>query len=241
MKIQTKFLPFIFLSISALLLGLWAGLIRMGWVLPTFDTLPSAHGPLMVTGFLGVLIPLERAVAIRQKWMFLAPLIAGIGWITLFFSQPIGALFLTVGSLGTLLILLVMVIRETRPHTIIMFLGTIAFVAANFLWVSGTPIFYISAWWIAFLVLTIGGERLELNRVIRIRAWQIILFSLLTILLLAGAVFASLYPAASARMVGASLVGFSIWFLLFDIARKNLRHKLPLTRYIGICLYSGYF
>lgn len=37
-----------------LLLGLWAGSIRMGWPLPPLSGRPpAAHGPLMVTGFLG--------------------------------------------------------------------------------------------------------------------------------------------------------------------------------------------
>ena len=66
MKLQTRFIPFIAISILALLLAVWAGLLRIGWSLPTFPALSSAHGPLMIAGFLGVLIPLERAVALRQ-------------------------------------------------------------------------------------------------------------------------------------------------------------------------------
>ena len=83
MKIQTRFIPFVALTLIALLLALWAGLVRIGWALPSFPALSLAHGPLMVSGFLGVLIPLERAVAIRRPWMFAVPAIAGLGWITL--------------------------------------------------------------------------------------------------------------------------------------------------------------
>ena len=102
MKIQLRLLPYILLSILALLFAMWAGLLRMGWLLPDFSTLSIAHGPLMISGFLGVLIPLERAVAIRQKWMFAVPLVAGLGWVSLLFSPFIGALLLTLGSLGSL-------------------------------------------------------------------------------------------------------------------------------------------
>lgn len=213
----------------------------MGWVLPTLDALPAAHGPLMVAGFLGVLIPLERAVAIRQKWMFLVPLLAGIGWVTLLFSQTFGMIFLNAGSIGTFLILLVMLIREPRPHTFIMFIGALSFVIGNILWARGTPLFFIVAWWITFLVLTIGGERLELNRVLRIRGWQIALFYFFSILLVAGAAIVSLEPHLSGRLIGGALAGFSVWFILFDIARRNLRHKLPITQYIAFCLFTGYF
>lgn len=48
-----------------MLAGMWAGLVRLGWALPTVHlALPLAHGPLMVSGFLGTLISLERAMAL---------------------------------------------------------------------------------------------------------------------------------------------------------------------------------
>ena len=56
------------LLLPALLLmldGLWAGLQRMGWALPHLHpNLAALHGPLMLAGFLGTLIALERAVAL---------------------------------------------------------------------------------------------------------------------------------------------------------------------------------
>jgi hypothetical protein len=58
-------LPFLLLAILALLAGLWAGLIRLPWPLPPLrPALPMAHGPLMVGGFLGTLVSLERAVGL---------------------------------------------------------------------------------------------------------------------------------------------------------------------------------
>jgi hypothetical protein len=74
----------------------------------------------MISGFLGVLIPLERAVAIRQKWMFAVPMLSASGWIGLLVAPFIGGLLLTLGSLGTLGILYVMVRREPYIHTITM-------------------------------------------------------------------------------------------------------------------------
>ena len=134
MKLQIRFLLFIALAILALLFALWAGLLRLGWNLPTFDNLAVAHGPLMVSGFLGVLIPLERAVAIRQKWMLGVPMIAGAGWVSLLIAPALGAVLLTLGSLGTLAILAVMVRREPHVHTIVMALGALAWVIGNILW-----------------------------------------------------------------------------------------------------------
>ena len=36
-------------------------------------------------------------------------------------------------------------------------------------------------------------------------------------------------------------MALSAWLLVFDIARRNLRHPAPLTRYIARCLFLGYF
>ena len=63
MSVRRINFPLILLAVLALLAGLWAGLLRMAWQLPLLQpTLPMSHGPLMVSGFLGTLIGLERAV-----------------------------------------------------------------------------------------------------------------------------------------------------------------------------------
>ncbi len=67
MNKRSFFLPIVlFLALLALLAGLWAGLLRMGWVLPDIHiNLTMAHGALMVSGFLGTIIAMERVVALR--------------------------------------------------------------------------------------------------------------------------------------------------------------------------------
>lgn len=240
MKIQTRFIPFLGLAVLALFLALWAGLIRMGWTLPAFPNLSVAHGPLMVSGFLGVLIPLERAVAIRQKWMFAVPAVAGLGWVALLFVPFLGGLFLTLASLGTLLILGVMVRREPHLHTVTMFFGVLAWVVGNFLWVLGFPIFQIVSLWMSFLVLTIGGERLELSRVLRPSPGQLRIFGLIAAALLVGAVLSIFNLDWGARLSGLSMLALSLWFLKNDLATRTIRHPNPLTRYIASCLLAGF-
>lgn len=71
-------LPLLLLAAAALLAALWGGLVRIGWSLPALPLrLPAAHGALMIPGFLGSLISLERAVALRQQarpgWIFYLP------------------------------------------------------------------------------------------------------------------------------------------------------------------------
>lgn len=240
MKIQTRFIPFIILAVAALLFALWAGLSRIGWALPSFPNLSIAHGPLMVSGFLGVLIPLERAVAIRQKWMFAVPAVAGLGWIALLVVPFIGGSLLTLASIGTLMILGVMVRREPHLHTVTMFVGVLAWVVGNFLWMFGFPIFQIVYLWMAFLVLTIGGERLELSRVLRPAPGSLRVFSVIAAALSVGAVLSIVDLNWGTRMTGLSTLALSVWFLRNDLATRNIRHPNPLTRYIAVCLFTGF-
>ncbi len=212
----------------------------MGWALPSFPNLALEHGPLMVSGFLGVLIPLERAVAIRRKWMFAAPIAAGLGWIALLVVPFLGGILLTLASFLTLLILGVMVRREPHLHTVTMFIGVLAWVVGNFLWIFGLPIFRIIYFWIAFLVLTIGGERLELSRVLRPSFGQLRLFGLSVAALSAGAILSLFDLSLGARLSGLALLALALWFLKNDIATRNIRHPNSLTRYIAFCLFAGF-
>jgi hypothetical protein len=240
MKLQIRFIPFIAFAILALLLAMWAGLLRIGWTLPSIPNLALAHGPLMICGFLGVLIPLERAVAIRQKWMFAVPILSGLGWVSLFFAPFVGGILFTLASLGTLAILGVMVKREPHMHTITMAFGALSWVVGNILWISGFPIFQIIFWWMSFLILTIGGERLELNRVLRPAPKQILSFGISAAALLAGAVLSTFNLNWGARLSGLAMLALSFWFLKNDLASRNIRHPNSLTRYIATCLFGGF-
>ena len=241
----SRFLPPVLLfSLLALLAGLWAGLLRIGWMLPGLhSSLPATHGPLMVSGFLGSLIAVERVVVLKKRWMFAAPLLTGLGWVvSLAFPRiAIGPLLITLGSLGTVVILSVMVRRDLALHTLTIAAGTLCWFVGNLLGLLGRPIYGIVFWWVAFLVLTIAGERLELSRVLRMTRLKQILFLFTAGLFLAGVIVTLAAIQAGVQLAGLGLLGLALWLLWFDLARRNLRHPIPLTRYIAHCLYAGYF
>ena len=235
-------LPFLFLSILALLAALWAGLMRLGWQLPALTpSLALAHGPLMVSGFLGTLITLERAVAIKQKWMYLSPLLAGLGWLVtvLIRTLPLGPFLLTLASLGGVAILIEMTRREFALHTVTMLLGMLAWFVGNLLWLFGWQIFQVVFFWQAFLILTIAGERLELSRVLRPSKNQQIVFGAIVVVFLAGLIVSIFNSQIGARLNGAAFLFLALWSVQNDLAWRNLKHKLPLTRYIAWCLALG--
>ena len=77
-------LPMLVLGILALLAAMWGGLIRLGWQFPPLaPVLTGVHGPLMVSDFLGTLISLERAVALRARWAYAAPFFSALGALVL--------------------------------------------------------------------------------------------------------------------------------------------------------------
>ena len=100
-RIQWRRVPLLALAMLALFAAMWAGILRLGWPWPPLrPTLPMAHGPLMVGGFLGTLISLERAIALGKRWTFAAPLATGLGALMLIagISGWPGPLLITVGS-----------------------------------------------------------------------------------------------------------------------------------------------
>src|SRR5512141_1482297 len=70
--------PLLALAFVSLFLGVAAGLARLGFAEPA-QGLSVLHGPLMVSGFFGTVIGLERAVALSRRWAYLGPLLAGLG------------------------------------------------------------------------------------------------------------------------------------------------------------------
>ncbi len=234
--------PFLFLAVLALLAALWAGLLRLGWQLPPLTpSLAMAHGPLMISGFLGTLIMLERAVALRKRWMYLPPLLSALGGLLtlLLRTPPLGPALITLASLGGVAILIAINRREFALHTATMLLGALTWFAGNLLWLFGRPIPQVVLFWLAFLVLTIAGERLELSRVLNPPRLRKTLFSAVVVIFLAGLVLSIIFIQLGTRIIGAALLFIAIWSLRNDIAWRNLKHRIPLTRYIAWCLALG--
>ena len=74
--------PLLAFGFIGLFVGVGAGLARLGWSVPALAaSAATLHGPLMIGAFIGVVIALERAVAIGRYWAYLSPLAAGLGGI----------------------------------------------------------------------------------------------------------------------------------------------------------------
>ncbi len=239
--------PLMILAALALLAGLWAGLLRLGWQLPPLVLqLPAQHGPLMVSGFLGTLIGLERAVALSQnqggrRLYYLSPLLAGLGAVTLFLALPtvVPRGLSTLGALGLVLIFVVIYrLQPTTDHAV-MGIGALLWLVGNGLWLAGWPVFRVVPWWAGFLILTIAGERLELGRVLMHKRNTRQAFLVVTAVFLSGLLLSLVAFDSGVRLAGVGLIALGAWLLHYDIARRTIRQK-RLTRFIAACLLPGY-
>ncbi|MCB0117149.1 MAG: hypothetical protein R2873_16475 [Caldilineaceae bacterium] len=235
-------LPLLAAAILALLLGMWSGLLRLGWTWSgMLSHLPLIHGPLMVGGFLGTLISLERAVAVERRWAYAAPAATALGALALLVNLPIwvGALLITAGSLVTVAIFGVILRMQTALFTATIALGTLLWAVGNVLWLSGQAVPQVVLWWAAFLVFTIAGERLELSRLLRLTPTVQALFVAASALVITGLVLVLIDHALGSRVAGAGMVAISLWLLRFDIARRRIKAG-GLARYIAFALITGY-
>ncbi len=236
-------LPLLVLGFVALIVGTGAGLARLGWAMPDLVASSAAlHGPLMIAGFFGVVIALERAVAIGRAWAYLGPLFAGLGTLlVLAVGVSIGAWFNVVGALVLFAATVDVFRRQRALFTFTLLLGAFAFVVGCALWAGGSAVFEVVPWWLAFLVLTIAGERLELSRFRppSVRATQAFAAILAAIALALAAGWVDASGAWSSRLLGAALLALALWLVRQDIARRTVRGQ-GLTRFIAVCLLSGY-
>lgn len=231
------------LAVLGLLLGMWAGLIRLGWgALPVLrPALPALHGPLMACGFLGVLIGLERAVGTGKRWAYFGPALVALGTMLALAGVTgwPGPLLITAGSAIVTLVLASLVRLQPALFTATMALGGFAWMIGNALWWAGKPLPVAALWWMGFLVLTIAGERLELSRMLKLSVWSQRTFVGAVALLWAGLVIGTVDYAAGMAVCGVALLLLSFWLLRYDIARRRIKAGGQ-ARFTALALLSGY-
>lgn len=233
-------LPIMLGAIAALIAGLDAGLARLGWDMP-FPDLALVHGPLMVCGFFGTVIAIERAVALNRAWAFVAPALSAVGGLLLIAGRvETGAVLLAAGAIVFAGVALLVAWRQTALFTLVMALGAISWAAGAISWAGGAEVPQVVPLWAAFLVLTIAGERIELSRFLP--PWRGRGLAVLgpLALLSAGAVLAALGREPAWPLVGAGLALLTAWSVRSDIARRTIRQS-GLTRYVAFAILSGYF
>lgn len=225
----------------ALLAGLDAALLLLGLPAPvTADRLPQVHGMLMVVGFLGTLVALERAVALGRRAAFASPALLGLGALLLVSPAPlaVGRSVLVAGTAGLVAVYLPLWRRQHDDAVLVQALGAVLALGATMLWLGGVPVSGLLPWLVGFVVLTIAGERLELARIGMARSAGPVLV-LLAAALLVAVVSALLWPVPGLALLGTVLLGLTAVLASQDVARRTIRGS-GLPRYMAWCLLAGY-
>jgi hypothetical protein len=222
-----------------LLIGMWTGLARAGVHAPIGPV--ASHGIIMVLGFLGTLIALERAVAARAGWAYVAPALSGGSVVWLLAGLPTvgaGVLLTTAGA-----IVVTVYARTLRvhaePYLALMAAGGAAWLVAAALWTVGFSPVRLAPTLAAFLVLTIVGERVELSRMrMPTPASQRRLLAAAG-LFGAGVALTLVDRTVGLVVAGTGLIAQTAWLARNDIARVTIRRP-GLPRFAAVCLLAGY-
>jgi hypothetical protein len=230
-------LIFVFLAIACLLIGLWTGLTRLGWDLPYLKS-TVYHGSIMVGGFLGTLISLEKAIPLKKKIFLLIPILNASSIVFFLTGHFSYSLFINIaGSIGLCIIYLIYLSQQDELPILLMLLGA-------FFWLVGNSLilvknFYPLAfpWWMAFLLFTVVAERLELSKFLPVtRTNKIALLISLGIFIM-GILLP--FHGSGSYLAGVSLILISIWLMRFDVIRVALK-KTGLTYFNAVALLTGY-
>lgn len=224
----------------SMLVGLDAALLLLDTWTPVVEPrYEGIHGMIMVIGFLGTLIALERAVALRAWWGFSAPLLLGLGGIALaVLPDPTLGRFLLIDGSAAMVAVYAMLFRRQRDHvTLVEALGAVLMLGGAILWVR-LDVSDLLAWLVGFIVLTICAERVELARLyMPPSAERNIVF--VGVAVMVSCVVTLFFPVWGARMLGLTLVVTVAWLGRIDVARKTVKSK-GLPRFSAAALLSGY-
>ena len=238
-----RVLRFLFLGcgVAAFALGLWTGFARLGVGLTgAAPRLVEFHGALMICGFFGTLISLERAVAFNRPFAYLIPLCAATGIFALLAKAATlaGTAFL-IASLG---LAAASLWNARRLGSVL--LAVIPSIAAlcwglgTLLWLADRPAAESAGWWLAFLVLTVAAERLELSRFATPPPIARAFFVAIVIALLTGVARGEL-DGPSSPFLGAGLLACGAWLAIYDLARRTVRLSGQI-RFGAMCMLLGY-
>lgn len=221
-----------------LLAGIIAGLIRMGWTIPV-GSVAAHHGAIMVGGFLSTLILLEKVIPLKNKHLFLFPLINALSLLMIFPEfYPVARLFLLTGAVGLLFVFILYLRRQPADISLLlMAAGACCLITGHTLLIVKRFYPMVFPWWMGFVLFIIVGERMELTKFLPVPKQRKNLLVGLMVLFLLGLLLP--FHGAGRYVSGISLVAIAAWLLRYDVISIAIG-KNGVTRFSAIALSGGY-
>ena len=194
----------------------------------------------MLVGFLGTVIALERAVAARTPWAFLAPLGSAAGCLALLAGAPdvVGRGLMTGAAVVLCAIYLRVHRRAPSAAVDVEAMGGAALLLGDILWLGGRGMEDVVPLWLLFPTLTIVGERLELARIAFLDEMVETVVEALSGAAVLGACLLLIAPG-SHLVVGPALLGLAVVMAYYDVARRTVRLRGG-VRFMAASMLAGY-
>ncbi|MEX2514301.1 MAG: hypothetical protein WD398_15460 [Cyclobacteriaceae bacterium] len=226
------------LIIAGMLMGIIGGWIRLGHLTFPLGQVADHHGLLMVGSSLGSLISLERSMVMKNRIWLAVPLASGISVPFLLGGLPmVGAYLLLGASVGLVSIMYFHTLKESQVYSYIITLGAVAWMLGNLAYIYSDFVPMATVWWMAFLLFTILGERMELNKFLPTPDWARKVFYIGIALFGLGLLVP--FHQWGNVILGSALWLMALWLFRFDMARHSVK-KSGQFRYIGTSLFTGY-
>jgi hypothetical protein len=233
-KIRLPFMLFVFCN---LLIGMLAGLIRIGWEVE-IGTIALYHGALMVGGFLGSLILLEKVIPLKRSLLFIFPVINAASIMMIMPGlYHLGLLCLVIGAVGMVIVFTIYLSRQPNDLSAwLMVVGACCMLVGHLTLIQKQ--FYPMAfpWWMAFIFFVIVGERVELSKFLPVTKQNRILLVVFMGLYLLGLLLR--FHGIGKYVSGLGLCATGLWLLRHDVISVAIK-KTGVTRFSAYALLAG--
>lgn len=230
-------LPFMLFAFANLVTGMLAGLIRIGWEFP-MNEIAVHHGAIMVGGFLGTLILLEKVIPLKRPVLYLLPILNSLSLVMLVPGfYYIGLSFLVIGSAGLLVVFILYLRKQPNDLSLIfMLVGACCQIIGHSLLIAKQFYPLVFPWWMGFILFIIVGERLELSKFLPVTRKNKNILVGFALLFLMG-IFLPFHGIGK-YFAGLSLISVGLWLIRHDIISVALK-KDGLTRFSAYALLAG--
>ncbi|WP_316670025.1 hypothetical protein [uncultured Propionibacterium sp.] len=233
----------------SMLMGLDSALALLNLSAPLGgERFTGAHGMLMVIGFVGALVGLERSVAIRRWWACVAPVCMALGaLLSLVGPLPmrVGKAVMVAGCIAMCVDCVVLWNRNREPLVAVQIGGGVSALCSAIVWFGGAAVPGFISFLISFLVLTVIAERLGPSRIGQL-AWtpgrrrlhEDSLVVLAALALLSGPL-TMMRPSVALPVYGLVLIALSVQSASGDVARRGIK-AAGSNRFMPVMILTGY-